>query len=166
LYSSDDGGRTWHRRLVHRPAGYRSARRLYDLPTFTDGFRVLPLSLIDHHRQDVAFYSNPAGPGAWRLGGVLRAHLNARHSFPRPIPTSVASPSKWWAFYGRGDHLAITRDGGDRWTRRKAHVNGAPESISAVGGRTAWVTTADAGRSFLFLTRSRGKRWRRLRPWR
>ena len=168
LRYSASGGRRWALRSVPRPVGYRHADRIYDLPTFAGNARILPVTLVRRHREDVAFYSASIGPGGWGDPVLLRSHLKARHdySFSLPVPTSVASPTRWWAFYGRGTHLAVTHDGGQTWSLRDPPLRGAAGSISAAGGRSAWVTTSDGDRGRAYATRSGGRHWRRMRPWR
>jgi photosystem II stability/assembly factor-like uncharacterized protein len=170
LTYSGDGGREWAPRPARPPSGYPrdQSRRRYALPTFAGNHRILPVSLVRHGREDIAFYSNHVGPGPWHLTSLLHTHLFVGKGYFNEIGSTVVSPTRWWVFYGRGAHVAITRDGGATWVERKTGLIGTPATIGAVGGRTAWatITGREHHRRLLYLTRSSGRRWRRLRPWR
>ena len=168
LHYSNDGGRSWTERHIERPPGYGRATRLHDLPTFVGHRRLLPVTLVRKRRADVAFYGAQVGPGGWSLTSVLRARVYMGKSkyFLSPVATSLPKRDTWWAFYGRGAHVRVTRDGGRSWSAETADVRGVPTGIDAVGGRTAWITTwnPESERRFLYVTRNRGRTWRPLIP--
>lgn len=157
LYATRDGGRSWHRRTLRLPRGWRAARAFPDRPSFFGARGVLPVDLVRGRRSAVAFYTSRNDGGSWRVRAVRRVDFSilggSSEGGPvRYVPTSIASPSTWWIVGGRrrGD-VAMTTDGGDSWQVAPAPIVGS--EISAVDSRRAWLSTTQR-KGALYATRT------------
>jgi photosystem II stability/assembly factor-like uncharacterized protein len=165
LYWTGDAGRSWHRRRLRLPRGWRGAKPFPDRPTFFGARGVLPVDLAGGRQSAVAFYTTGNDGGTWRLRAVhlVDFPILARSSEGGPVwyvPTSIATPSTWWIVGGRRDgHVAVTSDAGDSWQVAAAPVVGS--EISAVDARRAWLNTTGR-KGALYATSNGGRTWRQL----
>jgi photosystem II stability/assembly factor-like uncharacterized protein len=165
LYATRDGGRSWHRRKLRLPRGWREARAFPDRPTFFGARGVLPVDLVRGRQSAVAFYSTANAGRTWRLRAVRRVDFSilARSSGGGPVryvPTSIATPSTWWIVGGRRHaHVAVTSDAGASWQVAAAPVVGS--EVSAVDSRRAWLTTTQR-KGALYATSNQGRTWHQL----
>jgi len=167
LYATRDGGRSWRRRLIAVPRGWRGAQLFPDAPTFFGKRGVLPVSLVRGKRTAVAFYVTGNGGRTWQPRAIRPVEfsiLASHNPFVRYVPTTIASPSVWWVAAGeKHSVIAVTTDAGDSW-----HVS-TPSSlppvacseISASDARRAWLTTSQR-KSALYSTSDGGRTWRHL----
>ena len=168
LYATRDGGRSWHRRKVRLPAGWRSAKAFPDRPTFFGPRGVLPVDLVRGHRTAVAFYTTVNGGRTWNLSAVrqvdfsiLALPVSPEGGFVRYVPTSVAAPSTWWIAEGRKPAtVAVTTNAGTSWQVATAPVMGS--EISAADGRRGWLSTTQR-KGALYATTTGGRTWRHLK---
>jgi photosystem II stability/assembly factor-like uncharacterized protein len=165
LYWTRDAGRSWHRRRLHLPHGWRGARGFPDRATFFGARGVLPVDLVRGRQSAVAFYTTANDGGTWRLRAVRRVEFSilARSSEGdsiRYVPTSIATPASWWIVGGRNHgHVSVTRDAGASWQVAAAPVVGS--QISAVDARRAWLSTTGR-QGTLYATNNGGGTWRQL----
>jgi photosystem II stability/assembly factor-like uncharacterized protein len=164
LYATRDGGRSWHKRRLRPPPGWRGARAFPDRPTFFGARGVLPVDLVRGARAAVAFYTTANYGRTWQIRTVRRLDFRILASpasqIVRYVQTSIATPSSWWIAGGRKHGVvAETTDRGHSW-----HVSSAPivgSEISSGGARRAWLTTS-RGRGALYATSDGGRSWRQL----
>lgn len=166
LYATRNGGRSWRRRLVTVPRGWRGAQLFPDAPTFFGNRGVLPVSLARGKRTAVAFYVTSDAGKTWqpRATRPIKFALMACKPFARYVPTSVVSPSVWWIAAGRRhSFIEVTTDAGESWhVSTPSNLPSVISSeISARDARRAWVTTAGL-RGALYATGNGGRTWRRL----
>jgi len=168
LYVTRDGGRSWHRRTLRLPHGWRGAKAFPDRPTFFGARGVLPVDLVRSGRSAVAFYTTTNVGRTWSLRAVRRVDstilplpVSPEGDFVRYVPTSIAAPSTWWVAEGRKRAVvAVTTDAGNSWQVATAPVVGS--EISAVGPRRAWLSTTK-GPGAVYATSTSGRTWRRLK---
>ncbi|HYZ78749.1 MAG TPA: hypothetical protein VE596_15395 [Gaiellaceae bacterium] len=169
LFVTTDGGLTWRPRTLPRPAGWRDAQALPDVPTFFGAHGVLPVSLFTPRRSGVAFYVTSDGGRSWRAQIVVSVGFRTLlrlNPFPRYVPTAVASPSGWWVVSRIATpRVLVTSDAGRHWRASRPGLAGARFArIDAVGTTSAWLTLGTCGGGTrLLATRDGGRSWRRLR---
>ena len=169
LYETHDGGRSWRRRRIAAPRGWRGARLFLETPTFFGQRGVLPVDLVRGERAAVAFYTTTDGGRTWRPRStrkVASSIANANNPFVRYVPTSIASPSVWWIAEGRRHSvIAVTRDAGRSWRASTPSTlpPAAASDISATDARHAWLTTSPQRKGAIYVTSDAGETWHRLR---
>jgi len=167
LYATRNGGRSWQRRPVAVPPGWRGAQLFPDAPTFFGNRGILPVSLVRGKRTAVAFYVTSNGGRTWQqraLRPVEFSILASPNPFARYVPTGIATPSVWWIASGRTQSfIGITADAGHSWhvSTPSSLPSAASSEISAGDARRAWLTTSQQ-KSALYSTSDGGRTWRRL----
>ena len=163
LAVTEDGGRTWRRRILRSPAGWGGARLFPDRPTFFGARGVVPVTVVRGRETAVAFYATRDGGRTWRLRTVRPVAwqgVRFQNPFVRYVPTSVATPSTWWVVAGRTRAtVQVTEDGGRQWrtVRPRGLTWSRYAAVSAADGRHAWISGLG-----VYATADEGRSWRRL----
>jgi photosystem II stability/assembly factor-like uncharacterized protein len=168
LYVTLNGGRTWRRRVLPPPPGWKGVRLFPDVPTFFGKRAVLPVTLTRSGRAAVAFYLTGDGGRSWAASSVRTISssvLRRQSPFISYVATAIVSPTKWWAVdAGARPRIAVTVDGGKSW--RSSTPAALPKltaaEISAADAQHAWLTTRVQNRLVAYKTSNAGRSWQRL----
>ena len=192
IWRTVDGGRSWFRLALPRPAEVAGVAAYDSPPSFvTATVGILPVSYrVATGASTLAFYVTSDAGRSWILASTMRSRSGDEPSGPpnpsmatgsstcgtsaappQPAPSSVAvaSASLWWVMAAGDGDVAVTADRGTTWTHVRTtglHAAGTVlSSFSAANARVAWVTTSNQSvgqRSFETL--DGGRTWSPLRP--
>jgi photosystem II stability/assembly factor-like uncharacterized protein len=167
LYRTTDGGRSW--RPVRLPAPVGAIR---GLPALFGRTLVEPVTIgAGAATASLRVYVSKDGGATWSLASALPDA--ARPSCGNaPLPTSIATPSAWWAAAFR-NHQAVayrTMDAGAHWSAlaTPAPVSAGfcgPDQIAAPTASRAWLVTpgtAGTNETRIYATTNAGSTWRRI----
>lgn len=166
LYRTADGGRTWRPVRMRAPQG-----AIRGLPSVFGRTLIEPVTVGAGGTASLRVYASTDGGFAWsQVSSLPRA---ARPSCGNaPMPTSVPTPSAWWAAAFRHHRAVVylTASTGRRWTTlvTPAPVPDAtcgPDEIAAPGAARAWLVTPGtpgSDQTRIYATTDSGRTWRRI----
>ncbi len=162
LYQTHDGGRTWLRRYVKRPAGIKGASMdLYDIPTFADSSHgVLPVTYADDYGEPLSIIPFVTSDGGKTFNARGQLDGLSGYADRRPVPSGVFSLS-----------LVAARSAGaagklDFISAQGVHESGGLigrplEKISFANRLEGWVQTEGG---VLYATTDGGEKWAEITP--
>jgi len=167
LYRTADGGHSWRAVRLPAPAG-----AIRGLPSVFGRTLVEPVTIrTGSVAASLRVYISKDGGTTWSLASSLPDA--ARPSCGNAaLPTSVVSPSAWWAaaFRTRRAVAYRTTDAGTHWSAltTPAPVPAGfcgPNQIAAPGASRAWLVTpgaAGSNETRIYATTDAGRLWRRI----
>jgi photosystem II stability/assembly factor-like uncharacterized protein len=167
LYRTTDAGRNWRPVRLPAPAG-----AIRGLPAVFDRTLVEPVTIgAGTAAGSLRVYVSKDEGTTWSLASSLPEP--ARPSCGNaPMPTSVVSPSAWWAAAFR-DHRAVvyrTTDAGEHWAALTSPAPASagfcgPYQVAAPRASRAWLVTPGTGGSNetrIYATTDTGRTWLRI----
>ena len=154
LYSTQDGGRTWHQKDIQIPAKYKDAEFTSMPPLFfSDKEGILPLK----KGKDIVFYSTDDGGNNWSPASEAVLPEEYNHPF-------YSFCDDKHAFVTDGGTMLTTSDKGNTWKKTALSPelgNADIEKLIFTGEKTGWIIGSG---NYILKTLDGGATWERLLP--